>query len=142
LKSKIIIVTLIFSTFMLLILTGCDSTSNNEPTEKNMSINIKNNADFDFYGLEARILDYSVDSVANADGSKIEKGDILSFDLLEEDFPIEGELEMEVFVMNNNINGSSIPINKKITFELVNDQEILFELTGDSIKEADLKRVK
>jgi hypothetical protein len=142
LKSKIIIVTVIFSTFMLLILTGCDSSSNNEPTEKNMSINIKNNANFDFYGLEARILDYSFHGVANADGSKIEKGEILSFDFFEEDFPLEGEVEMEVFVMNNRTDGNSIPINKKITFELVNDQEILFELTGDSIKEADLERVK
>lgn len=136
------IVTLIFSVCMILILTGCDSPSKNQPAEKNMSINIKNNADFDFYGLEARISDYAVGGVTNADGSIIEKGEILSFDFLEEDFPLEGEVEMEVFVMKNNINGNSIPINKKITFELVNDQEIFFELTGDSIKEADLKRVK
>ena len=136
------IVTIIFSVCMLLILTGCDSSSNNEPIKKNMSINIKNNAAFDFYGLEVRLLDYSFGGVANADGSKIEIGDILRFDLLDEDFPLEGETEMEISVINNNINENSIPINKKITFELVNDQEILFELTGDSIKEADLKRVK
>ena len=87
-------------------------------------------------------MDYSFGGVANADGSKIDIGDILRFDLLDEDFPLEGETEMEIYVINNNINGNSIPINKKITFELVNDQEILFELTGESIKEAHLKRVK
>lgn len=141
-KSRVNIVILIFSTFLLLLLTGCNSSSNNEPTEKNMNIKIKNNANFNFYGLEAHILDHSSHGVVHADHSKIEKGEILSFDFLEEDLPLEGEVEMEVFIMNNLTNRDLIPINEKIEFEFTADQEILFELTGDSIKKADLIRAK
>ena len=132
--------------FLIIFLSACTDNPGTpiEPNENNMIINVKNNADFEFYGLETKILNHSL-SMVNADGSKIEKGQELRFEFLKEDFELDGEVEMKVFILaDNNIedDGDRIPINKKNTLELVNNKEIFFEITGDSIKEADLKRVK
>jgi hypothetical protein len=132
--------------FLIIFLSACTDNPGTpiEPNENNMIINVKNNADFEFYGLETKILNHS-SSMVNADGSKIEKGQELRFELLKEDFELDGEVEMKVFILaDNNIedDGDRIPINKKNTLELVNNKEIFFEITGNSIKEADLKRVK
>jgi hypothetical protein len=135
-------ITILLITF----LSACSDNSGTpiEPNENNMIINIKNNSNFDFYGLEAKILDH-LQGYVNADDSKIEKGQKLRFEFLKEDFELDGEAELEVLIFADNKiedDGDRIPINKKITLELVNNKEIFFEITGDSIKEADLKRVK
>ncbi|NEU30681.1 hypothetical protein GN156_07790 [bacterium LRH843] len=114
-----------------------------EPNENTMIINIKNNSTFDFYGLEVNILEHSP-SIVNADGSKIEKGEELRFEFLQEDFELDGEADMDVFILTEgNIEGDEdrIPINNKILLELVSNKEIFFELVGESINEADLKRL-
>lgn len=132
--------------FLIIFLSACTGYSGTpiEPNENNMIINIKNNADFELYGLEAKILNHSP-SIVNADGSKIEKGQELRFEILEEDFDLNGQIEMEAIILNDKDiedNGDRIPVNKKITLELVNNKEIFFELTGESINKAVLKRVK
>jgi hypothetical protein len=131
---------------LIILLSACTENAGApiEPNENNMIINIKNNANFDFYGLEAKILNHSL-NVVNADGSKIEKGEELRYELLKEDFELDGEIETEIFILtNNNIedNGDRIPISKKVTLDLVSNKEIYFEITGDSIKEADIQRIK
>lgn len=130
---------------LLLILPACVGTSDVaiEPNNENMIINIKNNANFDINGVKVNILEHSPTGV-NADGSKIKKGDSLMFEFLAEDFKVYGETTMEVSVLvNNNTKNKNdvIPINKKITLELKNNKELFFEITGDSVKDADLKRI-
>ena len=128
---------------LLLILSACAGTPDVaiEPNNENMIIDIKNNANFDIYGVEISILEYLSGSV-NADGSKIKKGDSLRFELLAEDIELDGETTMEVSIYNNTKNNYDvIPINKKTTIELDSNKELFFEITGDSIEEADLKRI-
>jgi hypothetical protein len=132
-----------FTILLVIVLSACMNreTSNPiEPTAESMVVNFKNNANFDFYGLEVAILNSSTGTV-NADGSKIDKGDLVSFELLEEDFALDGEAEMNVSVIVNG-QGDVVPINKKVTIELAKNQGIFFEITGDSIEEADIKSVK
>lgn len=129
---------------MTILLFTLLSACTDDPANKNsMIISIKNNADFDIYGLEANIANHSA-GLANADGSEIEKGEEFWFEILETDMELDGEVEMEVFILrDNNLedNGDRIPINSKISIELESNKEIFFELTGDSIEEADLKEL-
>lgn len=78
--------------------------------------------------------------MSNADGSKIQKGDTFRKEYInQEDFDLEGEATFEFVLIGKEEN--RIPL-KEITLELMTNKEYLFEITGDSIKEADLKRVK
>jgi hypothetical protein len=133
---------LLMTSFLLIFLSACTGYSSTpiEPNENNMIITIKNNADFDFYGLEAKVLNHSP-SIVNADGSKVEKGQSLQFELLQEDVALDGkEIEVEVGILNDR--KDIVQINKKVTLELVNNKEVFFELTGESINNAFLKRGK
>ncbi|MCS0542919.1 hypothetical protein NXY55_23365 [Aeromonas veronii] len=132
--------------FLLIFLSACTGNSGTPivPNENNMIIKVKNNADFEVYGLELDIRNHTQGSI-NADGSKLEKGDELLFEFLEDDFHLEGEGEMTVFMFTDNHiedNGDRIQLNQKITFDLSSNKEIVFELTGESISEAKLKRLK
>lgn len=134
---------LLFITICLMVLLSACTGISGTPTqsnEKNMIINIKNNSHFDFYGLEAKILNHTLGTV-NADGSIVEKGQKLRFEFSEEDFELEGEAEMEFFILadtNTEVEGDRVPINKKMTLELASNKEISLELTGDSIQGADI----
>ncbi|WP_453993158.1 hypothetical protein [Bacillus nitroreducens] len=115
-----------------------------EPNENNMIIRIKNNTNFDFYGLEASILNHSP-GIVNADGSKIKKGDELTFEFLKKDFELEGETEMELFILtDNNVkdDGDRVPLKRKIPLELGANKEIFYSLRGDTINNAVLERIK
>lgn len=132
--------------FLLIFLSACTESSGTPivPNENNMIINVKNNADFEVYGLELDIRNHTQGAI-NADGSKLEKGDELLFEFLEDDFHLEGEGEMTVYMLTDTHiedNGDRIPLNQKITFDFVSNKEIIFELTGESISEAELKRLK
>lgn len=75
--------------------------------------------------------------MSNADGSKIQKGDTFRKEYInQEDFDLEGEATFEFVLIGKEEN--RIPL-KEITLELMTNKEYLFEITGDSIKEADLK---
>ena len=134
------ILSLSMTILVLIILSACAGTSgvSIEPNNENMIINIENNANFDIYGMEVSILGHSPTSV-NADGSEIKKGDSLMFEFLEEDFKLDGEATMEVSILKNN--NDVIPIIKKIQLELGNNKELFFEITGNSINQADIKKV-
>lgn len=132
--------------FLMIFLTACTENYGTpiEPNENNMIITIKNNTDFEFYGLEVAILNQSQGTV-NADGSAIEKGDDLRFEFLEEDFELEGKAEMEIFILtdtNTEDNGDRIPLNNKVKLDLDSNKEIFFELTGKSLNKAALRMVK
>ena len=130
-------------TFLLFTLLSVSSTV--YPVNKDsMIINIKNNANFDFYAIEAKIAKYSA-GLEYADGSEIEKGEVLGFDISKTDMALDGEVEMQVFILRDNNfenNGVRMPIGSKIPIELESNKEIFFEITGDSIEEADLKELQ
>ena len=131
---------------LLAFLSACteDSGTPIVPNDSNMLIKVKNKADFEVYGLELAIRNHSQGSV-NADGSKLEKGDELLFEFLDDDFSLEGKGEMTVYILTDSHiedNGDRIPLNQKITLDLVRNQELVFELTGESVSGAELKRVK
>lgn len=132
--------------FLLLFLSACTENSGTPivPNENNMIIRVKNNADFEIYGLELDIRNHTQGTI-NADGSKLEKGDELLFEFLEGDFHLEGEGIMTVFILTDNHiedNGDRIPLNQKVTFDLGSNKEIVFELTGETISKAEFKRLK
>jgi len=132
--------------FLLILLSACTENSGTPivPNENNMIIKVKNNADFEMYGLELDLRNHTQGAVY-ADGSKIKKGDELLFEFLEEDFTLKGEGEMTVFILTDDHiedNGDRIPLNKKVIFDLKSNKEIIFELTGESISDAELKRLK
>jgi hypothetical protein len=131
---------------LIILLSACTHypSSPITPNENSMVINIKNNANFDFYGLQVNLLKISPTG-AYADGSKIEKGDLLSFEILEEEITLNGNVEMKVEILDSNSkekNKDNVPIHQKVALELDNNKAVFFEITGDSINEADLKRVK
>lgn len=132
---------LLISIFLIMLLSACTVQSGApiEPNENNMIINVRNKANFDFNGLGVAVLNHSL-NMTNADGSKIEKGEELKFEFLKEDFDLNGEADMEVQILTGD-NGASIPLSQKVTFQLDDNKEIFYELTGDSIKDAVLKRV-
>src|SRR5699024_410403 len=126
------------SFLIVMFLTACTDNSM-EPNGNNMILSITNNADFDFYSIEISI-DKIKGGISNADGSKIKKGDTLRKEYIDQEvFDLEGEATVEFVLIGKGEN--RIPL-KKITLELMTNKEYLFEVTGDSIMEADLKRVK
>jgi hypothetical protein len=123
-----------------ILLSACKNATGSpiEPNQNNMMITIKNKADFEFHGIELALLNHTQGSV-NADGSIIERDESLTFEFLKEDFELDGEFDMEVFILTDK--GERVPLNKKALLELRPNQKSFFELTGESVKEADLKRV-
>jgi hypothetical protein len=134
------VILLLNTVFLIGILTACTNVTGStiEPNENNMIITIKNKADFKFHGIELALLNHTQGSV-NADGSIIERDESLTFEFLKEDFELDGEFDMEVFILTDK--GERVPLNKKALLELRPNQKSFFELTGESVKEADLKRV-
>ncbi len=126
------------SFLIVMFLSACTDNSM-EPNENNMILSITNKANFDFYSIEISI-DKITGGISNADGSKIQKGDTLRKEYIDQEvFDLEGEATFEFVLIGKEEN--RIPL-KEITLELMTNKEYLFEITGDSIKEADLKRVK
>jgi|SRR5690625_2919558 len=126
------------SFLIVMFLSACTDNSM-EPNENNMILSITNNANFDFYSIEISI-DKITGGISNADGSKIQKGDTLRKEYIDQEvFDLEGEATFEFVLIGKEKN--RIPL-QEITLELMTNKEHLFEITGDSIKEADLKRVK
>jgi hypothetical protein len=127
--------------FLVVVLSACTEATGTpiEPNENNMIITIQNKANFEFNGLEVAILDHSQGSV-NADSSNIEKDENLRLEFLNEDFELDGEVNIELNLLTEN--GDRVPINNQVTLELQPNQELFYELTGESVKEADLRRVK
>ncbi|MBA4535565.1 hypothetical protein H1Z61_00075 [Bacillus aquiflavi] len=110
-----------------------------QPNENNMILSIKNNANFDFYSIEIST-DNTVGGISNADGSKIQKGETLRKEYIDQkDFDLEGEATFEFVLIGEEEN--RIPL-KKITLELTTNKEYFFEIIGDSIREANLKRIE
>ena len=140
------LLTLPVTIFLLILLSSCSNYQGEpiEPNENNMIINIKNNANFDFHSIEIDANPKngggSTGGGSNADGSKIKKGESLRFEYIaQEDFNLEGEATFDIVLLGKN--KDKIPL-KEITLELTTNKEYYFEITGDSKKDAVIKRVK
>ncbi|CEG27185.1 hypothetical protein [Bacillus sp. B-jedd] len=119
------------------------------PSKNSMIIDIKNNTNFDVYGLELFLTNQSPIAASqtsvNGDGSKIKKGESLRFEFFDDDFVLDRNAEMKVEVLVGKPKGSNTnkkAINQKLTFELDKNKEVFFEITGDSIEKAEIKRLK
>lgn len=125
------------SVLIVLFLSACTDNPM-EPNENNMILSIKNNANFDFYSIEIST-DKTTGGISNADDSKIQKGDTLRKEYIDqEDFDLEGKKTFEFVLIDKK--GNKIPL-KAITLELTTNKIYSFEITGDAIREADLKRI-
>ncbi|KAA0547172.1 hypothetical protein FZW96_14470 [Bacillus sp. BGMRC 2118] len=128
---------------LMILVTACTHYSSTpiSPKEDSMVINITNNTDFELYGVQVQVGNHSVTGV-NADSSKIEKGETLSFELLQEDIALTGNVEVKVEILENVTSHKSVPINQKVTLELDPNNAVFYKLTGESIREAKLSRIK
>ena len=71
-----------------------------------------------------------------ADGSKIKKGESFTFEFQEEDFSLEGEVMLEVIIVNDP--REKFPVEGKIPIKLEKGKEYFLEINGDSIKGSNL----
>ncbi|QDP39362.1 hypothetical protein [Radiobacillus deserti] len=135
------LLTLPVTIFLLILLSACSNYQGDpiEPSENNMIINIKNNANFDFYSIEIST-DKTTGGISRADGSEIQKGETLRKEyIVGEDFDLEGETTFKFVLIGEK--EQRIPL-KEVTLELTTNKEYYFEITGDSKKDAVIKRVK
>ncbi|GGK06098.1 hypothetical protein GCM10007063_30720 [Lentibacillus kapialis] len=131
------------SIFVLLfaLLSACTNNTGAliKPNENSMVIHIKNNSNIDFYSIEISTGGDIIGGISNADGSEIRKGDTLSKKYTDQgDFNLEGKKTFKFALLNEM--EQKVPL-KEITLELATNKEYSFEITGDSINEAGLKRI-
>ncbi|MGM8216566.1 hypothetical protein ACLIA0_13440 [Bacillaceae bacterium W0354] len=126
---------LLLSMSALLVLSACTEKSI-QPKENSMILSIKNNGNFDFYSLEIST-ERTSGGIINADGSLIKKGDTLRMEYIDqEDFNLVGNKTFNFVLLDKEKN--KYPL-KKMTIELAPNKVYFFEITGKSIREADLK---
>jgi Tol biopolymer transport system component len=131
--------------FIITILSACANVSATpiKPNEKNMIITIKNNTNIDLYAIEINAHQLTelvtTSGISNADGSKLKKGDSLVFEFIDEvDFKLIGEASFEVILVGKEQN--RVPL-EAFTLDLQTNKKYSFEITGDSIEDAELKRI-
>ncbi|CAM3310244.1 hypothetical protein FITA111629_15490 [Filibacter tadaridae] len=137
--KKSLLLTISFS--IVLFLSACTNNTGAliKPNENSMVIHMKNNANFDFYSIEISTDGEITGGISYADGSEIRKGDTLSKEYIDqEDFNLEGKKTFKFTLINEM--EQKIPL-KEITLELATNKEYSFEIIGDSINEAGLKRI-
>lgn len=126
---------------IVLFLSACTNNTGAliKPNENSMVIHIKNNANYDFYSIEFSTDGEITGGVSYADGSEIRKGDTLSKEYIdEENFTLDGKKTFKFTLINEM--EQKIPL-KEITLELATNKEYFFEIIGDSINEAGIKRI-
>ncbi|SET98151.1 hypothetical protein SAMN05421676_11316 [Salinibacillus kushneri] len=132
--------------FVILLSACSDNASDAMKSNKdNMIINIKNNANFDFYSIGFKTYKNgelkTSGGVSYADGSKIQKGESLRKEYIDQkDLKLEGEASFEVVLLGKD-QTNQVPLNT-VTLELTTNKEYFFEITGESSEQAELKRVK
>lgn len=130
---------MVFTASMLIVLLlGACTEKPMEADENSMVINIMSNANFEFDMLEVRTA-LGGGGVMNADGSKIQKGQTLSFAYTEEDFPLEGQGEFG-FSLTDEV-GNSVPLGT-LTLELKKNKAYTYEIIGETAEIAELKLVE
>ncbi|WP_143083001.1 hypothetical protein [Salibacterium qingdaonense] len=103
-----------------------------------MMLSFKNNADFTFHSIGISTRDIS-GGILNADGSPIEKGQILRKEYIDQtDIDLEGEAAFNIALIDKEEN--RIPLKTKI-LKLEENKEYFFEITGSSESDAALKRI-
>ncbi|MBU9711359.1 hypothetical protein [Evansella tamaricis] len=130
----------------LVILSACavHSATPMKPNPNSMVLNIRNNANFDYYTIEVNVQsENAINSggVMYADGSKIEKGDILGFEYIDKvDFQLIGEKSF-VVVLQDKDQLNQVHL-EPFTIELAANTDFLFEITGDSMEDVEIRQIK
>ncbi|GAB4073201.1 hypothetical protein GCM10028778_07790 [Barrientosiimonas marina] len=132
----------LLSMFVLVVafLSACTNNSDNstKPDRNSLVFNIENQANFGFNAIEISTDKSSGGGISYADGSKIKKGDTLRkrYNNLED---LEGEATFK-FVLLIGDKKQRVPL-KEITLDLAANKEYSFEITGDLVNQARLKRI-
>ena len=115
-------------------------SATNSSKKDSVLITIMNNAEFEFNHLQLNVSRYGNVMVSPggmyADGSKIKKGESFTFEFQEEDFSLEGEVMLEVIIVNDP--REKFPVEGKIPIKLEKGKEYFLEINGDSIKRSNL----
>src|SRR5690625_464641 len=126
------------NTLILILLLGACSNHTFKPSENSMILSFKNNANFDFYSLEISNGLYTT-GISYADGSKIKKGELLQFEIIDQkDMNLDGEATFQFAIINKE---GKFPLNN-VSLELATNREYTFEISGDAINDAELRRIK
>lgn len=132
-----------FILVLTIFVTACTNQQLQDQGENNISINVINDTDFNIYALE---LTWSqngffkgTQGVMFADGSRVKKGESLSFELLETEVNTADEVELIVALLGKQQQqlGSSLPVILKIE----NNMSYDFELVEDDLKQILLKQI-
>lgn len=125
------------TTVIVLFLVAC-AKEQMKADENSMAIHITSKANFDFQMLEV-FVGKQGGGVTNADGSKIVKGETLSFVYEDqEDFPLEGQGTFEFVLVDEE---NRVPL-KTLTIALAKKKEYHYQIIGDTMEDADLKLVE
>ena len=129
---------LVFSVVIFVLLLGACSNYTLKPDENSLILSFKNNSQFDFYTLEITTGLYTT-GISYADGSKIKKGELLQFEIVDQkDMNLEGEATFQFAIINKE---GKFPLNN-VSLELATNREYTFEISGDAINDAELRRIK
>ena len=132
-KKFIFFTALMFSVLLL----GACTEQPMEADTHSMVINITNNSEFEFDAFEVNS-ELGDGGAANADGSKIKKGQTFSFEYTEADFPLVGEGDFEFSIKNE----ENITSFETLTLELKKNTTYTYEIIGDTMADAELKLVE
>lgn len=122
------------SIVIMLALSAC-TNQQTKVKKREMVINIENRADFDWYSIEIEV-ENTRSGMANANGSKIKKGDGLTRKYIDkEDFPLTGKAEFEFTLIGKN--GKRITL-EAIELNLLRNKEYQFEIIGATLEDAEL----
>ena len=133
------VLSLISISLILGVLSSCTTKNNEQGNRESAIISIKNNADFDLYGIEMSIKENIIGSL-NSEKSSLQKDAIVRFYLYKsEDYLLSDQVTFTISLIGKA--GPIIPL-EMTTLELTEKQEYTFEIKGTSINEGSLKELE
>ena len=133
------VLSLISISLILGVLSSCTTKNNEQGNRESAIISIKNNADFDLYGIEMSIKENIIGSL-NSEKSSLQKDAIVRFYLYKsEDYLLSDQVTFTISLIGKA--GTLIPL-EMTTLELTEKQEYAFEIKGTSINEGSLKELE
>lgn len=128
----------VFSSIVIMLALSACTNQQTKVNKNAMVISIENRADFDWYSIEIEAKN-TKSGIANADGSKIKKGDVLTKEYMDqEDFALKGKATFVFTLIGEN--GKRITL-ETIELNLSGNKEYQFEVNGDSMEEAELHQL-
>ncbi|TFE02332.1 hypothetical protein [Jeotgalibacillus salarius] len=118
----------------VLFISGCGFSSGMEGGSNGVYVHIKNNTDFNLYGLELN-METSSHMVINANGTEVEKGESMVIELLKGDMSASSSEQFELFIITNENGDKRLPVEHSYTIDFNPGQSWYFELKGNDVKD-------